>query len=51
MLLKAKQFFKNIFIILRLKYFYDSLHIVAILAPGCEVFSVKCAKFPLIFKE
>ena len=36
---------------LRLKYFHDSLNIVAILASGCEFFSAKCVEFPLIFKE
>ena len=40
--------------IIRLKYFHDSLNIVVILArelAGCEVFSAKCAEFLLTFTE
>ena len=37
--------------IIRLKYFYDRLNIVVILAPGHEFFTGKCAKFPLRFTE
>ena len=32
--------------IIRLKYFNDSLNFVVNLALGCEVFSLKCAQFP-----
>ena len=37
--------------IMRLKKFYDSLNIAAILAPGGEFFSAKRAKSPLAFTE
>ena len=37
--------------LIRLKYFHDSLNIVVILAPGCEFFSAKCVEFPLTFTE
>ena len=37
--------------IIQLIYFYDSLNIVVILAPGREFFSAKCAQFPLTFTE
>ena len=37
--------------IIRLKYFHDSLNIVVILAPGREFCSVKCVQFPLTFIE
>ena len=36
---------------IRLKIFYDRLHIVVIVAPGGGLFSAKCAQFPLTFKE
>ena len=39
------------FIIIRLRYFLDSLDIAMIVAPACEFFSVKCAQFPLICRE
>ena len=35
----------------RLKYFHDSLNIVVILGPDCELFSTKCAQFHLTFTE
>ena len=37
--------------IIRLKYFHDSLNIVVILAPGREFFSPKSAQFLLTFTE
>ena len=37
--------------IIRLKYFHDSLNIVVILDPGPEFFSAKCAQFLLTFTE
>ena len=37
--------------ITQLKYFYDTQNIVVILAPGHELFSAKCAQFPLTFVE
>ena len=37
--------------IMRLKYFHDSLNIVVILAPGREFLSDKCAQFSLTFTE
>ena len=38
--------------ITRLKHFHDSLNIVVTLAPpGREIFTVKCAQFPLIIME
>ena len=37
--------------ITHLKYFYDTLNIVVILAPGREFCSTKCAQFPLTFTE
>ena len=37
--------------IVKLKHFHGSLNNVMILAPGREVFSTKCAQFPLIFME
>ena len=49
LLLNEKHVFKMFLI--RLKCFYDSLNIVAILDPGRELFSNKCAQFPLTFKE
>ena len=51
LMLKAKQIFSNVFIIIRLKYFHYSLVIVVILAPDREFFSAKCAQFPLTFTE
>ena len=50
-MIKAKQMFLKCFMIVRLKYFYDSLNIVVILAPDCECFSTKCVQFPLTFTE
>ena len=40
LMLKANQMFLNVFmvILIRLKYFYDSLNIILILAPGREFF-------------
>ena len=40
MMLKANQMFFNVFmvILIRLKYFHDSLNIVLILVPGREFF-------------
>ena len=35
----------------QLKFFYDNLNIVVILAPGRESFSTKCAQFPLTSTE
>ena len=43
--------FQNVFMITRLKYFYDTLNTVVILAPGRELFSAKCTQFPLTFTE
>ena len=40
-----KDFFLIVFMMIRLKYFHDSLNIAVILAPGHEVFSAKCAQF------
>ena len=37
--------------IIRLKYFHDSLNIVVILAPGREFSSAKGAQFSLVFTE
>ena len=37
--------------IIRLKYFHDSIIIVVILAPGREFFSAKYVPFPLTFTE
>ena len=37
--------------IIPFKYFYDSLNIAVILAPGCEFFSAKCDEFSLTFTE
>ena len=39
------------FMIIRLKYFYDRLNVVVILAPAREFFSAKCAQLPLTFTE
>ena len=40
LMLKAKQmFFEDAFMVIRLKYFHDSLNIVVILAPGREFLS------------
>ena len=41
----------NVFIIIRLKDFYDNLNIVVALAPGIEFLSSKCAQFPLTLIE
>ena len=53
--LKAKQtrYLKNVFmvILIRLKYFLDSLNIVLILALGREFFWAKCVQFLLTFTE
>ena len=35
----------NVFIIIRLKYFHDSLNTAVTLAPVAGVFSAKCAQF------
>ena len=51
LLLKVKQMFLNVFMVIRLKYFHDSLNIVVILAPGPELFLAKSAQFPLTFTE
>ena len=51
LMLKAKQMFLKCFYDNAIKHFHDSLNIVVILAPGCELSSAKCAKFPLIFME
>ena len=40
-----------LFMILRLKYFHDSLNIVLILPPRREFFPAKCVQFPLTFTE
>ena len=37
--------------IMRLKYFHDSLNGVAISAPGCELFFAKFVQFSLTFAE
>ena len=50
-LLKSKKMFKKKFMILRLKYFHDSLNIAVILAPGRAFFSAKFVQFPLTFTE
>ena len=34
-----------------LKYFHDSLNVIAMLAFAHEIFSGKCAQFPLKFME
>ena len=49
--LKAKQMFLNVFMIIPLKHFHDSLNIVGILAPGREYFFATCAQFPLTFTK
>ena len=51
LMLKEKQMFLNVFMIIRFKYFRDSLNIVLILAPACEFFSAKSDQFPLTFTE
>ena len=38
-------------ILIRLKYFLDSLNIVLILAPGPEFFWAKCVQFLVTFTE
>ena len=43
--------FQNVFMLVRFKYFHDSLNIVLILAPGREFFCAKCVQFPLKFTE
>ena len=42
---KQKKSFKNVFMIIRLKYFRDSLYIAVILAPAGESFTAKYAQF------
>ena len=37
--------------IVRLKYFHNSLSIAGILAPSREFFSAKCPQFPLILRN
>ena len=37
--------------IIRLKYFHDSLNTAVILTPGCEFISAKYVQFPLTFTE
>ena len=51
LLIKVKQMSLNAFMITRLKYFYDILNIVVILALGHEFFSAKCAQFPLTITD
>ena len=51
LLLKVKQMFQNVVMIIRSKYFHNSLNIVMILARGREYFSAKCTQFPLTFTE
>ena len=51
-MLKVKnRCFQNVFMIIRLKCFHDSVNIVVILATGHEHLSYKCAPFPLTFTE
>ena len=42
---------KNVSAMMQFKYFHDSLNILFILAPGCELFSGKCVQFPLRFTK
>ena len=37
--------------IIRLKYFHNSINIAVILAPGHELFPIKCFQFPISVKE
>ena len=43
LMVRVKQMFLNFFMLIRLKYFHDSLIIAVILTPGREFFSAKCA--------
>ena len=51
MLKKENSCYLNVFMIIRFKIFYDRLNIVLILAPGYELFSVKCTQFSLTFSK
>ena len=46
LLLKSNRYFQNVFMIIRLKYFYESLNIEVIVAPGPEFAYAKFAQFP-----
>ena len=46
LLLKLNRYFQNVFMIIRLKYFYESLNIEVIVAPGPEFAYAKFAQFP-----
>ena len=41
----------NVFLVLRMNFFHDSLNIVVILAPPPDFSSVKCARFSLRIAE
>ena len=51
LLLKLKQMALKFFKIIQLKYFHDSLNVAVILTPDHELFSGKCAQFPLAFTD
>ena len=44
---KQNRYFKNVLMIIRLKYFHESQNIIVMLPPGREFFCAKCAQFPL----
>ena len=46
LLLKSNRYFQNVFMIIRLKYFYESLNIEVIVASGPEFVYAKFAQFP-----
>ena len=48
---RKRDVLKMFVMIIRLKYFCDSLNIVVILASGHEFFSANCVHFPLTFTE
>ena len=48
---KQDRYFRNAFMIIQLKYHYDSLNTGAVLVHGPEYSSAKCGQFPLIFDE
>ena len=50
LLLKVK-LFRNVFMIIRLKYRHDNLNILVVFAPGRVFFSAKYAQYPLTFTE
>ena len=51
MMIKQPGCHKNVSAMMQFKYFHDSLNILFILAPGCELFSGKCVQFPLRFTK